>query len=92
MNRSIKDFKFGDFVQSTFGHSPTFVGNIVGVTVNPAGEPIFSIEITVRKFVSTQDMIALGFSPVDGTAKKFWKRAGGMHPSMIVPINKNVTL
>lgn len=92
MKSSIKDFKTGGFVQSTPNHSPSFVGHIVGITVNPIGEPILSLNMTVRKFLSDEDMRELGFVPVDDTVKKFWQRTGGMHVTNVEPLDQSKNL
>jgi hypothetical protein len=91
---NITDFKINDMVQQKeTAHGAfslgKFNGVVVGFTVNSFGEPILSVDMTVRRLNGTTaaTMVAEGYAPVDFTFGVFWHRISSIHPSNVVPFH-----
>lgn len=93
--RTILDFPVGSYVESVpcpdAFSDISFVGTVVGMSVNLMGVPIPMVHMIASRF--TQNPNRLGWTPVAADySNTYWERVGPMHPSSIQPLQATTYL
>lgn len=89
----IVNLRVGDLVQNSARSEMQFVGHIVGLTVNPMGEPVYRIKATTRKDWTAEFANGLGWLPVFRTVgDTFYEKEITMHPANVERLEFNKSI